>query len=114
MNKKQQSNVDAFLQSTDSIKSRTSQEYNQIINDFIQFSPESKLDDYFNYLKFKSGCSFDTNKENFIVWGTLIKHANNIKRYLFSVHNQYPWVSIESKLYSPRGCRDYIILLISK
>ena len=90
LNKKQQSNVDVFLQSTDSIKSSTSQEYNQIINDFIQFSPESKLDDYFNYLKFKSGCSFDTSKENFIVWGTLIKHVNIIKRYLFSVHNQYP------------------------
>ena len=30
-------------------------DYAQIIADFVKFSPESKIEDYIDYLKFKSG-----------------------------------------------------------
>ena len=46
----------------------------------------------------------------------LIKELNELHTAGLSTPDFWvsEWVSIESKLNSPRGCRDYIILLISK
>ena len=79
-----------FFLSTDDLKVSTEQEYIQIIKDFLEYYPLSKLENYFGYLKLKSGFSADTNSNDFVIKGTLIKHANILKRYLFSVHQKYP------------------------
>ena len=79
-----------FLLFTNDLKISTEQEYNQIIKDFIEYSSLSKLEDYFCYLKLKFGFSADTNNNDFVIKATLIKHANILKRYLFSVHQKYP------------------------
>ena len=69
LNKQQKSNVDMFLLSTDDLKASTEQEYSQIIKDFLEYSYLSKLEDYFGYLKLKSGFSADTNSNDFVIIG---------------------------------------------
>ena len=61
-------------------------DYAQVISDFVKFSPESKIEDYVNYLKFKSGCPTLNNNKDFVVKGTVVKYANIIRRYLFSLY----------------------------
>ena len=56
-----------FLLSTDDLKASTEQEYSQIIKDFHEYSPLSKLENYFGYLKLKSGFSADTNSNDFVI-----------------------------------------------
>ena len=90
LNKQQKSNVGMFLLSTDDLKASIKLEYSQIIKDFLEYSPLSKLEDYFGYLKLKSGFSADTNSNDFFIKETLIKQANILQRYLFSVHQKYP------------------------
>ena len=41
-------------------------DYTQIIADFVKFSPESKIKDYIDYLKFKSNFSKDKKMKSSI------------------------------------------------
>ena len=86
--KEQLNNFEQFYSSVKHVKYNTLLDYSQIISDFVQFSPESKIEDYFDYLKFKSGASSSISIDDFVVTGTLIKYANIVKRYLISIHHK--------------------------
>ena len=81
-------NFESFIHSVNTNRDNTLIDYTQVVADFVSYSPESKIEDYFEYLKFKSGCSPDVSKENFIVQGTIIKYANIIRRYLVHLHHK--------------------------
>ena len=71
-------------------------DYAQIIADFVKFSPESKIEDYIDYLKFKSGFPEDEDPTRFYIKGTMIKYANLLRRYLHTLHHiEVPEVRIE-------------------
>ena len=86
MIKQQSSNFTKFTDSMSNIKYNTMLDYAQVISDFVNFFPESKIEDYVNYLKFKSGCPTLNNNGDFVVKGTVVKYANIIRRYLFSLY----------------------------
>ena len=66
--------------------------YAQIIVDFGKFSPESKIDDYIDYLKFK--LNFSKDEKYYINW-TMIKYASLLKRYLHTLyHREVPKIRI--------------------
>ena len=96
MIKQQSSNFTKFTDSMSNIKYDTMLDYAQVISDLVKFSPESKIEDYVNYLKFKSGCPTLNNNEDFVVKGTVVKYANIIRRYLFSLYQMdIPKVKID-------------------
>ena len=79
--------VETVIDKNRPLKYNTLTDYTQILKDFLKFSPKGDVNDYERYLKFKSGLDINTNSDNFVVKGTLIKHANVIKRFLEKLHN---------------------------
>ena len=80
--------VESILYDHKSLKLNTLTDYTYILRDFIKFSPKLDPKDYQKYLKFKSGLNPNWDEEDFVVKGTLIKHANVLKRFLEKLHNQ--------------------------
>ena len=86
--KDQVESIKSFLSTLPDISISTKIQYTQIIYEFLSFSPECDIDDYENFLKFKSGTKNDDLNQEFIIEGTLIKYSHILKRYLFFVHNK--------------------------
>ena len=71
--KDQVESIKSFLSTLPDISISTKIQYTQIIYEFLSFSPECDIDDYENFLNFKSGTKNDDLNQEFIIEGTLIK-----------------------------------------
>ena len=74
--------MSSFIQNLYSLKLNTIVDYTRIIHAYIEFSPQCKIQDYIEYLKFKTGNTKEESRDGFTVKGSFIKHANIIRRFL--------------------------------
>ena len=89
--------IQFFFSTLPDIKFTTKIEYTQIINEFLNFSPDCDLNKYFSFFKFKSGISDTNDFKEFVIKGTLIKYSHVLKRYLHHIHNKEV-VSVKIKI----------------
>ena len=88
--------ISGFIKTLAPLKLNTMIDYIQIINDFIEFSPQWDSEDYIKYLKHRTGLTGMKSLDGFVVKGTYIKHANIIRRFLIYLnHEDVPKVKIE-------------------
>ena len=77
-----------FFSTLPDINFTTKIQYAQIINELLNFSSDCDLNEYFSFLKFKSGISDTNDSKEFVIEGTLIKYSHVLKRYLHHIHNK--------------------------
>ena len=88
--------MSSFIKTLYPLKLNTIIDYTRIIHEFIEFSPQCKIQDYLEYLKFKTGYTGEESLDGFIVKESFIKHANIIRRFLSYLHHkEVPKVKIE-------------------
>ena len=80
--------IKSYLSTLNHLQQSTLTDYAQTIVKFLCFSPNCRLEDFENYLKFKSCVSKVDHNEELKIKGNLIKHYTIVKKYLEFVHNQ--------------------------
>ena len=78
----------SYLSTLNHLQQSTLTDYAQTIVKFLCYSPNCCLEDFENYLKFKSCVSKVDHNEELKIKGNLIKHYTVVKKYLEFVRNQ--------------------------
>ena len=80
--------IKSFLSTKVDLNFTSKIQYTQIIAEFLDFSPDCEIDDYLNFLKFKSSTLGIPKLNEFVIEGTLIKYSNVLKQYIYYVHQK--------------------------
>ena len=105
--------IKSYLSTLNHLQQSTMTDYAQTIIKFLCFSPNCHLEDFENYLKFKSCVSKADHNKELKIKGNLIKHCTIVKKYLEVLHSQ-EITSHKVEHYKIRRCRSLSLSIAYK